>query len=213
ALERGLAPEVMANLKVRPDRLDDTAAQLEGENLVGASPRGWEDVSRVLRSPLSEEARQVLVRGRIGAANAAEFFGVLRELQAGADVLALLAAEPGAATAALLPRTLEGLYGLVYGLLGAATSDAAMARALAILGQLEDIRAGQPRPQREVRTLAVELLAQRALASGLERARRQAGLDHAAAEEQGDRHDPEADHLHHRAGAARAGQRNEAHRD
>jgi hypothetical protein len=95
---------------------------------------------------------------------------VLRELRAGADVLALLSAEPGAATAALLPRTLEGLYGLVYGLLGAATSDAAMARALAIVGQLGDIRASQPLPLREVRTLAVELLAQRALATGLERA-------------------------------------------
>ena len=168
AIERGLAPEVMAYLRVRPDRLDDTAAQLEGDHLVGASPRGWEDVSRVLQAELSDQARQVLVRGRIGAANAAEFFGVLRELRAGADVLALLAAEPGAATAALLPCTLEGLYGLVYGLLGAATSAQAVARALAIVGQLGDIRASQPLPLREVRTLAVELLAQRALSDGLE---------------------------------------------
>jgi hypothetical protein len=45
-----------------------------------------------------------------------------------------------------------------------------MARALAIVGQLGDIRASQPLPLREVRTLAVELLAQRALATGLERA-------------------------------------------
>ena len=42
-----------------------------------------------------------------------------------------------------------------------------MARAMAVLGQLEDIRAREPLPLREVRTLAVELLAQRALASGL----------------------------------------------
>lgn len=168
ALEHGLAPEVMAFLRVRPDRLDDTAAQLEGEHLLGASPRGWEDVSRVLQAPLADEQRRVLVQGRIGAANAAEFFGVLRELRAGADVLALMAAEPGEATAALLPRTLDGLYGLVYGLLGAATSAAAMTRALAIIGQLGDIRAAQPLPLREVRTLAVELLAQRALTGGLE---------------------------------------------
>jgi MoxR-like ATPase len=167
ALAHGLAPEVMAYLKVRPDKLDDTAVQLEGEHLLGASPRGWEDVSRVLQAELSDEARRVFVQGRIGAANAAEFFGVLRELRAGADVLALLAAEPGAATAALLPTTLEGLYGLVYGLAGAATTVPTMARAMAILGQLEDIRAREPLPLREVRTLAVELLAQRALASGL----------------------------------------------
>ena len=62
-------------------------AQLAADPLVGASPRGWEDVSNVLKSRLSEDARRVFVQGRIGAANAAEFFGVLRELQAGADVL------------------------------------------------------------------------------------------------------------------------------
>ena len=124
ALAHGFAPEVMAYLKVRPDKLDDTAAQLAADHLVGASPRGWEDVSRVLQAPLSEAARRVFVQGRIGAANAAEFFGVLRELQAGADVVALLAARPGPETAALLPRTLDGLYALVYGLLAAAKAGA-----------------------------------------------------------------------------------------
>jgi hypothetical protein len=91
ALAMGFAPEVMAFLRVRPDKLDDTQAQLAGDHLVGASPRGWEDISNVLKSGLSEGARRLFVQGRIGAANAAEFFGVLRELQAGADVLALQA--------------------------------------------------------------------------------------------------------------------------
>jgi hypothetical protein len=120
ALAQGFAPEVMAYLKVRPDKLDDTQAQLAADHLVGASPRGWEDVSNVLKSGLSEAAQRLFVQGRIGAANAAEFFGVLRELQAGVDVLRLLAARPGAATVALLPRTLDGLYGMLYGLLAAA---------------------------------------------------------------------------------------------
>ena len=113
ALARGFAPEVMAYLKVRPDKLDDTQAQLAQDHLVGASPRGWEDVSRVLQSGLGETARQHFVQGRIGAANAAEFFGVLREIQAGVDVVKLLAARPGADTVALLPRTLDGLYGML----------------------------------------------------------------------------------------------------
>ena len=55
ALARGFAPEVMAYLKVRPDKLDDTQAQLAADHLVGASPRGWEDVSNVLKSGLSDE--------------------------------------------------------------------------------------------------------------------------------------------------------------
>jgi len=168
ALAHGFAPEVMAYLKVRPDKLDDTAAQLAADHLVGASPRGWEDVSRVLQAPLTEAARRVFVQGRIGAANAAEFFGVLRELQAGADVVALLAARPGPETAALLPRSLDGLYALVYGLLAAATDADRLARALQIVGQWAEIRASQPLPLRETQTLAIELLAQKALEQGLE---------------------------------------------
>lgn len=170
AMAHRLAPEVMAYLRIRPDRLDDTEAQLAGDHLVGASPRGWEDVSRVLQAGLPEPQQRLLVQGRIGAANAAEFFGVLRELQAGADVVALLAAAPGAATAALLPRTLDGLYGLVYGLLAVVDDATTLARALAIVEQLPDTRAERALPLREVQTLAMELLAQRALERGLEAA-------------------------------------------
>jgi hypothetical protein len=162
ALASGFAPEVMAYLKVRPDKLDDTQAQLAADHLVGASPRGWEDVSRVLQSGLPEATQRLFVQGRIGAANAAEFFGVLREIQAGVDVLKLLAAQPGAETAALLPRTLDGLYGMLYGLLAACTNDRSLARALEVLGQLPALR-GTALPLREVQTLAMELLMQRAL--------------------------------------------------
>lgn len=164
------APEVMAYLKVRPDKLDDTQAQLANDHLIGASPRGWEDISNVLRSGLSEHTKRVFVQGRIGAANAAEFFGVLRELQAAVDVVELLAARPGAETAALLPRTLDGLYGMVYGLLAASREAATMVRALEIVEQLPDVGAASGLPLREGQTLAMELLMQRALEGGLETA-------------------------------------------
>jgi MoxR-like ATPase len=168
AIASDFAPEVMAYLKVRPDKLDDTQAQLAADHLVGASPRGWEDISNVLKSGLSESAQRVFVQGRIGAANAAEFFGVLRELQAAVDVMRLLAAQPCDETAALLPRTLDGLYGMVYGLLAASSDSAALARALEIVEQLPDTRAETALPLREAQTLAMELLMQRALESGLE---------------------------------------------
>ena len=168
AMAEGFAPEVMAYLRIRPDKLDDTAAQLAQDHLVGASPRGWEDVSNVLKAPLSDAARRAFVQGRIGAANAAEFFGVLRELQSGADVVKLMAARPGPETAALLPGTLDGLYGLVYGLLAAATDSPRLGRVLEIVEQLPELRAAQPLPIREVQTLAMELLMQRALERGLE---------------------------------------------
>ena len=168
AIACGFAPEVMAYLKVRPDKLDDTQAQLAGDHLIGASPRGWEDISNVLKSGLSESVQRTLVQGRIGAANAAEFFGVLRELQAAVDVVRLLAARPGDETTALLPRTLDGLYGMVYGLLAASTDGRALARALEIVEQLPDARATVALPLREAQTLAMELLLHKALEGGLE---------------------------------------------
>jgi MoxR-like ATPase len=170
ALAHELAPEVMAYLKVRPDKLDDTQSQVANDHLVGASPRGWEDISHVLRSDLPEADKKVFVQGRIGAANAAEFFGVLREIQASTDVLALLEAAPGEATAELLPTTLDGLYGMIYALIAAATDASRMSRALAILEQLPDTRTQERLPIREAQTLAMERLFQRALERGLEQA-------------------------------------------
>lgn len=168
ALAQDFAPEVMAYLKVRPDRLDDTQSQLANDHLVGASPRGWEDVSRVLKSAISEGARRSFVQGRIGAGNAAEFFGVLREIQAGTDVMALLAAEPGEATRALLPRSLDGLYGMIYGLLAAADDEERMGRTLEILEELLEAQPPEPLPLQEAQTLSMELLFQKALERGLE---------------------------------------------
>jgi hypothetical protein len=127
-------------------------------------------VSDVLKSGVSEGVKRTLVQGRIGAANAAELFGVLRELRASVDVVALLAARPGPDTAARLPASLDGLYGMVYGLLGAATDERSMARALEIVDQLPDAPAREPLPIREAQTLAMELLMQRALERGLETA-------------------------------------------
>jgi hypothetical protein len=168
AVAMDFAPEIMAYLKVRPDKLDDTQSQLANDHLIGASPRGWEDISNVLKSGLSESAKRIFVQGRIGAANAAEFFGVLREIQAGSDVVRLLASRPGPETAALLPKTLDGLYGMIYGLLAASTDDGALGRALEIIEQFPAIQGEVPLPIREAQTLAMELLMQKALETGLE---------------------------------------------
>jgi len=170
ALAHNFAPEVMAYLKVRPDKLDDTQSQLAQDHLVGASPRGWEDVSNVLSSHLAEETKRTFVQGRIGAANAAEFFGVLRELRASTDVLQLIKSRRGKETLALLPRTLDGLYGMIYGLLAVLTDAPTVTRALEIIEELPEIESTARLPLYEAQTLAMELLMQKALGSGLEAA-------------------------------------------
>ncbi len=168
ALAMKFAPEVMAYLKVRPDKLDDTQAQLANDYLVGASPRGWEDISNILKSDVSEAAKRTFVQGRIGAANAAEFFGVLRELQASVDVVHLLECRPGKETAERLPASLDGLYGMIYGLLAAINNERTVRRALEIIEQLPDSPGPATLPIRETQTLAMELILQKALELELE---------------------------------------------
>ena len=167
ATAMSFAPEVMAYLRVRPDKLDDSEQQLTGEHLIGTSPRGWEDVSNVLKSSLSDAAKRTFVQGRLGAANAAEFFAVLQNIRAGSDVVRLLAARPGTETAALLPATLDALYGLIYALQASCADAQTTARVLEIIEQFSDIRSDSL-PIQEAQTLAVELVLQRALLVGLE---------------------------------------------
>ena len=165
-LSNGFAPEVMAFLQVRPDKLDDTSEQLAQDHLTGASPRGWEDVSRVLQSALEEKQKELFIQARIGAANAAEFLSAIREIQAGSNVVEMLDAAPGDATRALLPVSLDALYGLVYALASAATERARINRILEIVGQFTDMP-GQL-PTRESQTLAMELILKKALEAGIE---------------------------------------------
>lgn len=166
AMSNGFAPEVMAFLQVRPDKLDDTSQQLAQDHLTGASPRGWEDVSRVLQSGLSDAQKQLFIQARIGAANAAEFLASIREIQAGSNVVELLNTEQGDATSRLLPQSLDGLYGLVYALASAAGERVRINRVIEIVEQFGDMPGNLP--TRESQTLAMELILKTALDAGLE---------------------------------------------
>ena len=166
ALSKGFAPEVMAFLQVRPDKLDDTSQQLAQDHLTGASPRGWEDVSRVLQSGLNDNQKSLFIQARIGAANASEFLAAIRQIQAGSNVVALLEAERGDATSALLPQTLDGLYGLVYALAAAASERARVNRVVEIVEQFTDMPGNLP--TQESQTLAMELILKKALEAGVE---------------------------------------------
>ena len=165
-LSNNFAPEVMAFLQVRPDKLDDTTQQLAQDHLTGASPRGWEDVSRVLQSSLATPQKQLFIQARIGAANAAEFLASIREIQAGSNAVELLDAKAGEATRTLLPKTLDALYGLVYALASAAGERARVNRIIEIIEQFTDMPGSLP--ARESQTLAMELILKKALESGIE---------------------------------------------
>ena len=166
ALANNFAPEVMAFLQIRPDKLDDTTQQLAQDHLTGASPRGWEDVSRVLQSQLDERQKNLFIQARIGAANAAEFLAAIRDIQSGSNVTALLEASAGEATKALLPKNLDALYGLVYALAASAGMRAQVHRIIEIVEQFTDMPGNLP--TRESQTLAMELILKKSLESGIE---------------------------------------------
>lgn len=166
AISNNFAPEVMAFLQIRPDKLDDTAQQLAQDHLTGASPRGWEDVSRVLQSGLDDRQKQLFIQARIGAANAAEFLAAIRDIQMGTNVIALLQASSGDDTTALLPRSLDGLYGLVYALVSAADEATRVNRIMEIVEQFTDMPGNLP--TQESQTLAMELILKKALETGIE---------------------------------------------
>ena len=166
AMSKDLAPEVMAFLQIRPDKLDDTSQQLQQDYLTGASPRGWEDVSRILQSNLDERQKQLFIQARIGAANAAEFLAAIKDIQAGSNVLALLEASAGEATTVLLPQSLDALYGLVYALASAASQVRQINRIIEIVEQFSDMPGNLP--TRESQTLAMELILKKTLEAGAE---------------------------------------------
>jgi hypothetical protein len=168
ALAQGFAPEVMAYLKVRPDKLDDTQAQLAADHLVGASPRGWEDVSNVLKSAV----RRAQAGVRAGPHRRGQRGRILRRAARDAGRRgrgALLAASP-APTPWRCCRARWTACTACSTACWRRTEAPTLARALEIVEQLPDMRSDVPLPVREAQTLAMELLMQQALERGLEAA-------------------------------------------
>ena len=100
-------------------------------HLVGASPRGWEDVSNVLKSACPRSrASASSCRAASAAPTRPSSSACCASCRPRSTWCGCSPRRPGDETAALLPRTLDGLYGMVYGLLAASSdSDRAGARA------------------------------------------------------------------------------------
>lgn len=166
----GVAPEVIAFVRVRPDLLETSEARQRAGHLIGASPRGWERVSRIVRDladPADRRTRDIMIAGVVGESAAAEFAVVLSEIGGQVAADAVLAAERGA-MGAMLPRTIAGLYAFAYALPRHVGDLAAAAKAAQACLELDAVAADRPGlPVEETRTLAMELCLQRVLDLGL----------------------------------------------
>ena len=171
AVPQGLHPAVVAFVRTRPDLLETTAQALDRGEMIAATPRSWERVSRILAAVRDRRLRQMMVAGTLGEAIGAEFAVVADDIAATVRVAEMLAVAQKSRWA-MYPATMHGLHALVYGLIGALEEDnvAQVCEAMAGLRALPRERPddGFARlPLAELTTHGFELLLRRGLDRGL----------------------------------------------
>ncbi|MGX9354829.1 AAA family ATPase [Roseobacteraceae bacterium S113] len=169
AVARSIDPAVSAFLRARPDLLDTTEGTVRRGELIACTPRAWERVSDIMRAVPDKALRHAMVAGTVGQAVAAEFASVAAEIEAIVTIDEMLVASPSA-RAALYPGSLNGLVGLIYGLVARADADT-MPAIIELMAGLEGVAARAPGlPVAELRSFGFELLIRKALDLGLEEA-------------------------------------------
>jgi MoxR-like ATPase len=171
AVPRGLHPAVTAFIRVRPDLLETTEEALERGQMISATPRSWERVSRILASVADRRVRNVMVAGTVGEAVAAEFAIVADDVAATVQVGEMLA-HPRRERVAMYPTTMHGLHALIHGLVGALgpeTAGAAIETMADVreLGRLRPADGFTRMPLAELTTHGFEMLIRKGLDQGL----------------------------------------------
>ncbi len=161
AQDNALATEVIAYVKSRPEHLDGTHEQLEGDKMLGPSPRAWNRVSRFIKSGTDRAVLELVVSGILGEAVAASFMIVFDEIASQADIYRILEAKTLSARLALLPKTLPSLYNLAYSLAAYADGKTTLEQACLVAMELNKLNAPNV-PVNEIQTLACELLLEKA---------------------------------------------------
>jgi MoxR-like ATPase len=174
AVPRGLHPAVTAFIRTRPDLLETTEAALERGQMISATPRSWERVSRILRSVPDRRLRNVMVAGTVGEAVAADFAIVADDVAATVQVGEMLA-HPRRERVGMYPSTMHGLHALIHGLVGALgpeTADAVIETMADVreLGRLRPEDAFARMPLAELTTHGFEMLIRKGLDLGLQEA-------------------------------------------
>jgi len=168
AVDQGLHPAVTAFLRSRPDLLDTTEDALRRGDMIACTPRSWERVSQIMHAINDRRVRDMMVAGTVGIAASAEFARVADELDAMVTVADLLAT-PRAKRVDLYPGTMNGLVGLIYGLVAQTDADTLPAT-IEVMADLRVLKgdAVASLPLGELTSFGFELLIRKALANGLE---------------------------------------------
>lgn len=170
AVDHALHPAVTAFLRSRPDLLDTTEDALRRGDMIACTPRSWERVSQIMHAVSDRRVRDTMVAGTIGVAAAADFARVADEIDSMVTVSDLLKT-PRAQRLELYPSSMNGLVGLIYGLV-AQTDEATIKDTIEVLADVRNLntQAVSSLPLGELTSFGFELLIRKALANGLEEA-------------------------------------------
>ena len=168
AVDHALHPAVTAFLRSRPDLLDSTEEALRRGDMIACTPRSWERVSQIMHAISDRQVRSTMIAGTIGTAPAADFVRVAEELDAMVTVADLLRT-PRAKRLDLYPTSMNGLVGLIYGLV-AQTDETTIQTTIEVMADVRSLKNNEvaPLPLGELTSFGFELLIRKALANGLE---------------------------------------------
>jgi hypothetical protein len=171
AVPLGLHPAVIAFVRTRADLLETTGTALDRGQMIAATPRSWERVSRILHAVPDRRLRDIMVAGTVGEAVAAEFALIADDIAATVQVRDMLEAD-ARQRLVMYPATMHGLHALIYGLialLDARTAPAAIdiLAGIRTLGDRRPDPALRQMPLAELTTYGFELLIRRGLELGL----------------------------------------------
>src|SRR6056297_4165688 len=86
AVPRALHPAVTAFVRTRPDLLETIEEALARGQMIAATPRSWERVSRIMHVVPDRRTRDIMVAGTVGEAIAADFATVADDIAATVQV-------------------------------------------------------------------------------------------------------------------------------
>lgn len=170
AVDQSLHPAVTAFLRARPDLLDTTEDSLRRGDMIACTPRSWERVSQIMHAVSDRRIRDTMVAGTVGVAAGADFARVADELDATVTVADMLAT-PRGQRKDLYPETLNGLVGLIYGLVARTDADT-ITDVIEVMADLRSLKSPevQSLPLGELASFGFELLIRKALAQNLHEA-------------------------------------------
>ncbi len=162
-IKAGVAPEVLAFLKVFPQHLSgDESARTQKHELY-PRPASWEKVSNILAElrKADKRLRQLAVAGIIGDSVAAEFMLLAEEVKNMKSVDELVEIQRGnpSRIGKYLPDTINGLYALSFAITSRASEETAV-ELLELVNRFDEQPDERfaPLPMRDLQTMAGSLL-------------------------------------------------------